>query len=409
MKRKFSEHLNNWYDSGAKAPLLVIGPRGVGKTYSVLQMASAKAEKRAYINFETDHRAKVFFEQLFERSGSFEAGIREYLGLGDDEKAPGILLIFDEIQACRGMQDHLSELGTSFRTVLISSFVSADIDAAYDKGLIELVKMHPLDFEEFLCGTGKEWYSEIILGHYEKKKPVPGLVHNEIMEMFTDYLRIGGMPGAVNEYIREDGIEEIESIQRQILTGILRDFADYAHPTQAEDILITAARIIALGRLRFTFNLIRRGATLNMYSNTLDVLEKNGIITKCPRVDKPDDFRLSVFDSGILMCLIKSIETVEEDEMYRNILCNLVTEDLSRKHSVFYYEDPSRCKVNILYRIKNDLIPVETGFLNSRRSRSIKKYCSERGSQHIVYVGENNYNFMESETKMPAYGYFLLV
>ena len=98
MKRNITAKLNNLLDSGASAPLLVLGPRGVGKTYTVCEWAESRRERSIYVNLETDASARLFFEK--NGFGSVKDAVYAFLRLDEGTDPGDILLIFDEIQAC---------------------------------------------------------------------------------------------------------------------------------------------------------------------------------------------------------------------------------------------------------------------------------------------------------------------
>ena len=80
----------------------------------------------------------------------------------------------------------------------------------------DVLKISPLQFDEYLKAIGSEWYTEIIQAHYQTKKKIPEIVHKEMLNLFRDYLRIGGMPAAINEFLHTESFDNIPTIHRNL-------------------------------------------------------------------------------------------------------------------------------------------------------------------------------------------------
>ena len=65
MKRLFEEKLKAWKDSGMKKPLMVVGARQIGKTYTIEKFVKENFEKHLYFNLEKDIEIRNIFERTF--------------------------------------------------------------------------------------------------------------------------------------------------------------------------------------------------------------------------------------------------------------------------------------------------------------------------------------------------------
>ena len=72
------------------------------------------------------------------------------------------------------------------------------------------IKMYPLDFEEFLWATKNDGLMPIISKCFSEKKPLGQTMHRKVMDIFRQYLIVGGMPQAVNEYIDTKDFEGVD-------------------------------------------------------------------------------------------------------------------------------------------------------------------------------------------------------
>ncbi len=65
MKRNIESDLVNWKNKSKRLPLLLLGARQVGKTYSLLNFAKTQYNQQYYVNFEqTPAIAEIFDADL---------------------------------------------------------------------------------------------------------------------------------------------------------------------------------------------------------------------------------------------------------------------------------------------------------------------------------------------------------
>ncbi|MCR5429510.1 MAG: AAA family ATPase [Lachnospiraceae bacterium] len=402
MKRNITAKLNNLFDSGASAPLLVLGPRGVGKTYTVCEWAESRRERSIYVNLETDASARLFFEK--NGFGSVKDTVYAFLRLDEGTDPGDILLIFDEIQACTCLCElfkaHYAPFG--IKMCCISSFAPQSLIQAFN-----CIRMTAMDFDEFLEGTGKEWYSELIKGHFEKKRSIPQLLHNELLEMWDDYMRIGGMPEVVLEFAADNDSVNTDERQRRCLRAIYDDIITYGD-SKMKDVLDVIPEHMAIGRRRFTLNLIRRGVTASMYRNAIEDLVSNGIVFKSSRLGREDSFGLTVFDCGIAGYMLKSTHEIAVERLEYQQLCTYLASSFGQSHELFFFESDTGAKADLLYRTDAGFVPAEFGTGRSRRGKSLSKIAEICEIAYIVSVGRDNYKLEKELLKIPVYSAFLL-
>lgn len=95
MKRLFEKKLIDWKNSGMKKPLMVIGVRQIGKTYTIDKFGKENFEQYLYFNLEKDEEIRKIFEKTIDEEKILKE-LELYIGKKIDlEKT---LLFFDEIQ-----------------------------------------------------------------------------------------------------------------------------------------------------------------------------------------------------------------------------------------------------------------------------------------------------------------------
>lgn len=79
------------------------------------------------------------------------------------------------------------------------------------------INLYPMDYEEFLWALGNETMMPYIRSCYERKRPMGQELHRKAMDLFRQYMIIGGMPQAVEAYARNHDFQEVDDIKRRIL------------------------------------------------------------------------------------------------------------------------------------------------------------------------------------------------
>ena len=80
------------------------------------------------------------------------------------------------------------------------------------------ITMHPMDFEEFACALKEDMLIDYIKECFEKQVPLHDSIHKKAMFLFKQYMLVGGMPKAVDEFILHNKqFLECEREKRNIL------------------------------------------------------------------------------------------------------------------------------------------------------------------------------------------------
>lgn len=95
MNRLFEKKLLNWKESGMKKPLMVIGVRQIGKTYTIAKFGKENFEKYLYFNLEKDEGVRSIFEKTIDADKIIE---ELELYIGEKIDAEKTLMFFDEVQ-----------------------------------------------------------------------------------------------------------------------------------------------------------------------------------------------------------------------------------------------------------------------------------------------------------------------
>lgn len=230
LKRKITEDIKKWIETKDRKCLIISGAKGVGKTYTIEQFAKENFEECVRINFrEMPSAADVFAGDLTVEHMLMMMKFR----FPEKEFAPRKTLIFlDEIQECPEAITSLKfwALDNRFDIIASGSLLGVDYKrpSSYPVGYVDYLKMHGLDFEEFLWGMGENEIEVKNLYRYlEVESEIPKIFSEKIMSYYLEYIAVGGMPEVVSKYIETRNISEANRIQKKLLKQYFQDISYY--------------------------------------------------------------------------------------------------------------------------------------------------------------------------------------
>jgi len=229
VERKIYSDLLKWKNSVDRKPLILQGARQVGKTYIVNLFAGREYANSIYCNFEKDRGLSDFFTNL-----SPENIIRYLSRYKRREIIPGnTLIIFDEIQACPEAITSLkyfNEEANEYHIIALGSLLGVSVNRgsfSFPVGKVQFMTLFPLDFEEYLSARGEGDLISLIRECFNENKPMPEMFHERALEYYKEYLFVGGMPEAVEEYGKNHNPELVRIIQQTILESYHNDMGKY--------------------------------------------------------------------------------------------------------------------------------------------------------------------------------------
>ncbi len=424
--------LLNWKESFQKKPILLIGARGVGKTYLAYDFAKAFYSELIYINFE---REPYLFD-LFDKNDSSAISdmLQESYHLSGTSNP--ILLILDEINACPNISKVIrliSEANTNYHIITISSI---SIEIKEIANMFIQMQLFPLDFEEFLIATGNEWYIEVIRSHYDTNKGIPDIVHQELLSLLDDYLYVGGMPSSVNEYINMETKYNVSEQHRILIDSYLSNVNQYnseGESLKISQVLATMDKQLIKENRKFQYTLIRKGATQAVYADALNYIQNTFYGIRCYKIGdiplasmcncNPADtfvpletedlqlgFKLYFQDVGLLHSTIRTQYRILTDHMRKGIIENYVAQCLSSKgYSSYFWESSSQAKVDFIIMKDKHIIPIEVRTDDNTRSKNISVFKSKCNSiTDSIKISTKNFDYSNNVKYVPTYAVFCI-
>lgn len=407
LKRKATKQLHDWVETKNKKCLVVQGARQTGKTFVIKRFAEENYDEYIEINFKMTPSATDIFSGDLGVDGMVMA-LR--FRFPDKKITPGKTLIFlDEIQECPEAITSLKFWADDNRYDVIASGSLLGIDykrsSSYPVGYVDYLKMHGLDFEEFLWGLG---ISDDLIGsikdHYLQKEPVPAAIHSQIMDYYRQYIAIGGMPEAVQKYVDSKDFREVDQVQRSLLQGYLYDIAHYAtseEKVKAEKCYLSLSKqLLDKENHKFQYKEIEHGARAQKYYTSIDWLIRADIIHLSMAVSdirydlsdyaKSELFRAYTTDISLLIAMkdFSLKQHIVENTLSGNTKGGLyecaIADALYKKgYNLYYYKnDTTKKELDFIIQKDGVVIPVE---VKSGNTKSTSLTSVIKSKQDIPY------------------------
>ncbi len=426
MKRNAIKKLITWKEQNFRRPMWITGIKGVGKTYLALDFAKSFYEGNLYVNFETNAAVCNLFQKAaysVESELSFIELLYRYYEI-PLELSGNLLIILDEITFCKEAIEALNHYLATGNCVpmLVLSSELIELDYKY----YDSFALYPMEFDEFLAAQGDEWYAEVIKGHYQTNRKIPEIVHKELLAIFEDYLLVGGMPAAVNDYITMESTNNVAEIHQQIYSSILV-FAKEKH-SESDALKLNQVCSVMVEQLlkenkKFQYRLIRKGATYALYKDVIRYLVMNSLVYKCAKgtYDKTEgitispealQFKLYVSDVGILNTLIRKNPLflgMKNDLIEKAILDNYIMQSLiARGYLPNFWESNSQAKIDFLIQNNDGVIPLEIKTNENTRSKSVSIFRAAHEIPYSIKISNRNYEYSNQVKHLPYYAMFCL-
>ena len=396
LTRKIDTHLTDWKSNPGRKPLIVKGPRQVGKTESICRFGAQNyPNNMIYINFIEEPKYKMITADGYKTDD-----IIKNISLIDPSKiftAHETLIIFDELQDFPEISTALKFFHTDGRFDVICSGSMLGVNyktiESNSVGYKTDYEMRSLDFEEFLWAKGYDSeFVNRILEHMINMTPVNEVMSTVCESLFLDFSVLGGMPAVVREYIEKKTFEGSLDIQRQLIIDYKEDIRKYAEGMDQARILNVFNQIppqLGKENKKFQISKIAKGARFKDYRGCIEWLNDAGMTRICYCLNFPelplkgnyDDtkYKLYFADSGMLVAMLdeeaqEDLRTNKNLGIYKGALYeNIAGEALVKSgYELYYYKrDDSTLEEDFFVRTASRLIPVEVK-AKSGKSKSLR-------------------------------------
>ena len=431
MHRLFEKKLLDWKNTGMKKPLMIVGARQIGKTYIIEKFAKENFEEYLYFNLEKNKELKDIFEKTIDDKKIIEE-LELYIGKKIDiEKT---IFFFDEVQESENFivsLKYFNESERAYKIVCAGSLLGVKINrfkSSFPVGKVKMEYMYPMNFEEFLLATGNEILKNKIIECYETMSPMPDFAHEQAIKLYKQYLCVGGMPEAVNNFVENElDILKFDShIVSDIKDMYIADMQKYVksnlETVKIEKVYKNIPSQLAKENRKFQYNFVEENGRKRLYESSIDWLVASKIVLinyKSKRMEIPlkvyideDCFKLYLSDVGILtnMSEIKFQDIMlDKTFIFKGAITeNYIAQELtSRGDSLYYWSSNRNAEIDfVLYSDEDGIIPIEVKSGNNVRSVSLNMYMNEYKPKYGIRFSTRNFGYENNIKSIPLYAAF---
>ena len=431
MFRKDSITIKEWLENSNKA-LLVTGARQIGKTWLIRDEIDKSGLKRFEINF-IDQPDMVNYLNAEMSAEDFLVKLK--MIMPEEYKIHETVVFFDEIQKCPEIVTKIKFLVDegSFRYAMSGSLLGVELKgiSSAPVGYLSIIRMYPMDFEEFMVANGiSKTTLDMLKDKFETCQPVDDFIHQKLLSLFFVYLIVGGMPDAVKKYIETKDIREVDKIQRDIVELYKEDFSQYEHEDKKlklKSIYEIVPAELNKQNKKFVFTMLDKELKFDRYENSFLWLKDAGVVIPVYNAASPvipllaskssNVFRLFSSDIGLLTSAYPAetkIELISQNGEVNNgaHFENAVAQQLlANGFEPYFCKKKNVGELDFLIEMGGRVVPIEVKYgKNYKSHKALDNYLdvSEYHLERAYVFSTSNVEKEENIIYLPIYMSYLL-
>ena len=322
----------------------------------------------------------------------------------------GIEQLAEDIPLPRNWKDH-SLKGNEYRRIIILA-------------LITFIGYNKCEVNTFYGTYDNEKARSV------EKQPSPLALHAQALDLYKNYLVVGGMPQAVLEYISTKDFNFVLAAQKTINDAYIADMAKYAAPQETTKIMAAWSSIpaqLSKENHKFQYKVIKTGARAHEYETPLDWLKFAGIIHKCVRVTEGKlpltayadntSFKVYMMDTGLLCSKFGIAANVVlsgalsfdafKGALAENYICQALT---ANGFTPYYWSSPGKAELDFVFQdTQGNIIPLEGKSSDNVKAKSLRQFISLYQPEYAIRVSAKNFGYENGIKSIPLYALFCLM
>lgn len=291
-------------------------------------------------------------------------------------------------------------------------------------GYEEQITMYSLDFEEFLWAKG---YNDDAIAYlkdfYISNKEVSKELNDKYLELFREFMIVGGMPEVVQTFIDTNNFQEASKIQGKILADYQDDISKHAkgqEKIKVRQCYDSIPKQLAKEYKKFQYSVVEKGKTSKKYGGSIKWLCDSSLVNKCSNVNEAyipllayemdDQFKLYLNDTGLLLYLYgpetklailnNTLKGNAKGGIYENIISELL---LKRGYKLYYYKTQnSSMEIEFVIEKNGEVIPIEVKAGNDS-TPSLNSFINKYHPKVSYKFVNGNVGFLDGKKTLPHY------
>ncbi len=420
MERKIEAFFIKWQKDIIRKPLILYGPKQIGKTFAVLKFG--KKEYKNVVYFNTENNPEIV--DLFVKEKNLDKIILNLsLMSGETILKEDTLIVLDNLESIEIVKG-LKLFGSEHSKYHIIAITSRREKLNEFKGEeLQFKGMNEMDFEEYCWAKDEKALAELIRESFTKHKLCP--FHKVALDLFQEYLMTGGLPEVVQADLDGKGPYEIDAIKQKIIDI-------YKKEISLNKVLIDIPRGIEVinsipmqlrkDNKKFQYGCIGVGKRAKEYESAINYLVNNQLLYRSYKIKtvksplsscrETDSFKLYLPDDGLLFTMLhlnlKQFATDEKikETLYENHLAKTLVES---GYSLYYYQSDGKAEVNFVIQNRmGQIIPIEIATKSMSKAKSLSVFIRKYITQQAYRITENNFSTKKEVRYIPVYAIFCL-
>ncbi len=420
MERKINKFLLKWKTDLIRKPLLIIGTRQVGKTYTALDFGKQNYQYVAYFN--TDHN--TILKDLFKKERSITR-LAEALSIISEVPIVknDTLLIFDNVtdeEIIKGIKLFGYDKN-DYHVIAITS--SRDSLLKFRGEEFQYKIMTEMDYEEFLWAIGEKEVAEKIRYAYDNHRSCS--VHTKALDYFYDYLITGGLPEVVEAFATNKHYGYLDSIKERVFDINKSELLNSKNLIDIErgiEVMESIPKQLEKDNKKFQYGVLGYGRRAKEFENSINFLVTNQLVYRSYKIRvaksplsscrELDSFKLYLPDDGLLSMrynLTKDRLRVDENvkqALYENHIAHTLVES---GYSLYYYQSEGKAEVNFVIQNRmGKIIPIELATKQGSKVKSLSVFMKKYIVTDAYRITESNFSTKKNVRYLPIYAIFCL-
>lgn len=419
-KRKIYQEMLQWkVERDGETALLIEGARRIGKSTIVEEFAKNEYESYILIDFsKTSSETNALFEDLSDLGYIF---LRLQLNYHVSLKERRSLIIFDEVQNNPKARQAIKHLVKDHRYDYVETGSLISIRKNVQNIIIPSeetrISMFPMDFEEFRWALGDTVTMPLLQKVFEAKQPLGDAVHRKLMRDFRLYMLVGGMPQAVDKYIKTNDLSAVDAVKRDIIALYEEDLRKIDMTGKATSLYDAIPSQLSKNISRYTVSSVIPGEKPDRVTDIVQLMEESRVANIAYHSDDPNvglaltkdlqRYKMYASDTGLFVTLAFKSKKFTDNIIYQKLLSdkldanlgyiyeNVVAQMLRASGKELYYhtilkpDGKGYYEIDFLQSDGSKVSPIEVKSSGYKTHKSLDqfavKFSSRVAQKYLVY------------------------
>ena len=426
--RGIDQALASWKYEEDRKPLLIRGPRQVGKSSAVRHLAQS-FEYFIVVDFEAQRDLHALFNASL-NPGDICEQLSLYYSVPIIEGKT--LLFFDEIQSCLPAISSIRyfyEKMPNLHLIAAGSLLEFALQElpSFGVGRVRSLFIRPFSFNEFLIACNQNPLVEVIK-NASVTSPIPDLIHKKIIAQYKRFMAIGGMPEVVAKYVHSGDMLACMKIIDDLVISYQDDFAKYNKLIPATRIKEAFEAVVLQMGGKFVYAKAASVSDPRQIKGAIELLILAGLVIPVTHSSSngiplgaeidPKKRKMLLFDTGVFQRLLglnigelmisDSFEVVNKGALAELSVGLELSKLASHYHNdqLYYWQRESvsgNAEIDYVFQKGGTIIPIEVKSGVRGSMQSLHLFLKEKRIQHGFRFSLENFGSYQTIKTIPLY------